>query len=101
MVGGAERQAEKLAVALASLGLNVRLLTPQLTAQSPLFESVEGIQIHRFKMINLSDHLPNVRGFGPFNLWFLRRQTMQAVASLSSYSLFTSAMAHSQKGIGL
>ena len=43
VVGGAERQAEKLAAALAEAGCRVTILTPRLDPDSPDMEEANGV----------------------------------------------------------
>lgn len=78
VVGGAERQAEKLSAALVQKGCRVSVLTPRLDSASPEFELQEGVLIHRFKLYDLSK-AAGVRGLGPLNLLLLRYQTKKAV----------------------
>lgn len=79
IVGGAERQAEKLAKALVQKGARVTVLTPRLQADAPLSEDDQGVAIRRFPLFDLNQRFPGVRGLGPFNLLQLRFQTMRAV----------------------
>lgn len=58
VVGGAERQAEKLARALAVDGMRVNILTPRLDALSPDMEETDGVHIERFPLIDLSRRYP-------------------------------------------
>ncbi len=79
IVGGAERQAEKLSKALVRCGLRVRVLTPRLAEGTPAYEEDSGVEIHRFPLFDLSKKLP-VHGIGPLNLLSIRAQTMRAVS---------------------
>ena len=79
IVGGAERQAEKLAKALVSQGVRVTLLTPALVQGPPAEEQDEGVTIRRFSLFDISRCLPGVRGFGPLNLLGLRCQLARVV----------------------
>ena len=54
LIGGAERQAEKLARALALRGADVQLWTPRLDPDSPDREDFGGVQIVRFPISDLS-----------------------------------------------
>jgi len=80
IVGGAERQAEKLSRALVQRGLRVTVLTPRLVRDTPMFEEDLGVRIHRFPLFDLCRRLPTVRGLGPLNLLMLRAQTIRAVS---------------------
>ena len=76
VVGGAERQAEKLAAELGGRGLNVTVLTPRKDDASPEQEACDGYRVIR---------LPNwVRGAGRWfpglllvNLWWSLRQHLR------------------------
>lgn len=58
VIGGAERQAEKLAKALAAAGCRVSILTPRLDPESPSVEEVDGVRIERFTLTDLSLRWP-------------------------------------------
>lgn len=77
-IGGAERQAEKLAKALLPLGINVKVVTPLLVAESPLNEDRDGLAVRRFKLHDLSKHL-RWRGIGLLNIPWI---TLQIVVKL-------------------
>lgn len=79
VVGGAERQAEKLAKALVQKGARVTVLTPRFTAESPAYEEDAGVAIHRFPLFDLCKRFPRVRGLGPLNLLLIRAQVMRAM----------------------
>ncbi len=79
IVGGAERQAEKLSKALVRRGVRVKVLTPRLFDGSPAQEEDCGVKIERFPLFDLCRKLPGVRGLGPLNLASLRHQTLRAV----------------------
>lgn len=79
LVGGAERQAEKLARALAQKGVRVTVVTPRLTPDSPLSEDVQGVAIRRFPLFDLVRRFPGARGLGPLNLLQTRIQVMRAM----------------------
>ena len=68
VIGGAERQAEKLSIALSQHGCRVVIITPQLTKTSPLHEEHDGIVIKRFPLININKKVPWLRGIGILNL---------------------------------
>lgn len=80
MVGGAERQAEKLARTLVKKGVRVTVLTPWLTDDTPLCEEVQGVAIRRFPLTYLSRSFPAVRGLGPASLLQIRVQVMREVS---------------------
>lgn len=79
LVGGAERQAEKLARALAGRGLRVSVLTPRLVQESASHEEDGAVTIHRFPLLDLCKQLPGVPGLGPLNLLSIQRQVHRAV----------------------
>jgi hypothetical protein len=54
LIGGAERQAEKLAISLAAAGCEVILITPRIDLTSPDVEEIQGVRIERFPMTDLS-----------------------------------------------
>jgi glycosyltransferase involved in cell wall biosynthesis len=76
-VGGAERQAEKLAVALAEAGCRVTILTPRLDSDSPDSERTNGLTIERFPLIDLSTRI-RVRGVAILNVPYIVWQIAQA-----------------------
>jgi glycosyltransferase involved in cell wall biosynthesis len=76
VVGGAERQAEKLAVALADAGITVRILTPRLDPDSPDSERVNQVTIERFPLTDLSQRyrVPGVAALNiPYIIWQIAR----------------------------
>ena len=77
LVGGAERQAEKLAHALKARGCVVEVLSPQDDPGWPLEEVVDGLTVHRYPISDLSRVLP--RGAGVPNLVLRGAQTRRAV----------------------
>lgn len=80
MVGGAERQAEKLARALVRQGHKVTVLTPHWVADTPATEEVHGLTIRRFPLFDFCRKYPSIRGAGIFNFVSLALQvqlTMQ------------------------
>lgn len=79
IVGGAERQAEKLAKALAHKGVRVTVLTPRLVLDTPEHEEDAGVVVHRFPLFDLCRRLPGVRGLGPLNLLLIRAQVIRAI----------------------
>jgi len=79
IVGGAERQAEKLAKALARKGVRVTILTPQYSVLDSQFEHDSGIKIHRFPLFDLNRRFPAIRGVGLINLLLIRYQIMKVM----------------------
>lgn len=80
LIGGAERQAEKLARALVAKGIRVKILTPRYSPETPLQEVEGGLKIIRFPLYDLCRQIPWMRGLGLLNLLTLRWQVMRAVA---------------------
>src|ERR1700675_4681635 len=79
-IGGAERQAQKLALALIRNGCHVEVLTPQLEKTWPLEEVRDGLRINRFPFLNLTHNLKGVRGLGVPNALLLGLQVRRAVS---------------------
>lgn len=80
LVGGAERQVEKLSRSLVRKGVRVRVLTPRIVTNTPLEEIDEGVEIRRFPLLDLSRFAPGIRGLGLFNWPLLQVQTERAIA---------------------
>ena len=78
LVGGAERQAEKLALALAETGCRVHILTPRIDSESPSYEEKEGVLIERFPLVDLSKRWP-IPGIALFNIPIMLWQVVRAV----------------------
>jgi glycosyltransferase involved in cell wall biosynthesis len=78
VVGGAERQAEKLALSLAAAGCRVRILTPRIDSDSPDIEEVKGVSIERFPLTDLSRRYP-LRGAALLNIPYIIWQVVRAV----------------------
>lgn len=78
LVGGAERQTEKLAAALAEAGCRITILTPRLDPDSPGREEVNGVNIERFPLIDLSRRYP-VPGVALLNIPYILCQIARAV----------------------
>ena len=78
LVGGAERQAEKLAAALAEAGCRVTILTPRLDPDSPDMEEANGVTIERFPLTDLSRRYP-VPGVAVLNIPYILWQIARAV----------------------
>lgn len=79
-IGGAERQAEKLAFALVRKGCQVSVLTPRIDDLSPDIEVVEGVKIERFKAINIAKYC-SFPGVAFINIPFFLFQIFKAVYS--------------------
>ena len=62
--GGAERQAQKLAMALIRNGCHVEVLTPRLEKNWPLEDTIDDFRINRLPLLNLTHKLKGVRGLG-------------------------------------
>jgi len=67
LVGGAERQAEKLGKALCAQGVEVRVVTPRLDGASSEVEVREGLPIRRFRLSDWSRRWPRAHGIGLLN----------------------------------
>lgn len=78
VVGGAERQAEKLAVALAEAGCRVTILTPRFDPHSPDMEEANDVTIERFPLTDLSRRYP-VPGVAVLNIPYIVWQVARAV----------------------
>lgn len=64
MIGGAERQAQKLGGALLRRGCHVEILTPRLKKSWPLEETINGLRVNRFPIVNLRHNIKGIRGLG-------------------------------------
>ncbi len=94
VIGGAERQAEKLSIALAKHGCRVVVITPQIVANSPLREEYEGIIVERFPLFNMTRKLPWLRGVGLLNLFILNLQIKRVLAKrIDDYDIVHSHIA--------
>lgn len=78
VIGGAERQAEKLAAALVEVGCRVTILTPRIDPDSPDREEVNGVTIERFPFTDLSRSYP-VPGVALLNIPYILWQITRAV----------------------
>jgi len=67
IIGGAERQAERLGMALVSQGVDVVVTTPHLHTGSPASELRGGMRIVRFPLSDLAKKYPRLRGIGLVN----------------------------------
>lgn len=79
VVGGAERQVEKLAVALVRAGCSVTILTPRSDDNSPETEEIKGVIIQRFPLHDLSHRYP-MHGIALLNVPYILWQVARAVA---------------------
>ncbi len=78
VVGGAERQAEKLAQALTAAGCQVTIVTPRIDPDSPAIEECGGVRIERFPLIDLSRRFP-LPGIALINIPAILWQVASAV----------------------
>src|SRR5262245_35608712 len=78
LVGGAERQAEKLAAALVETGCRVTILTPRLDPGSPARDEANGVTLERFPLTDLSRRYP-VSGVAVLNIPYILWQVARAV----------------------
>ena len=78
IVGGAERQAEKLGKMLCRHGIQVRVLTPRLDSTSPTDEVREQLAVRRFRLNDLTA-FTSVRGIGLINAPWIALQVMWQV----------------------
>ena len=78
VVGGAERQAEKLAEALVKAGCRVTILTPRIDADSLDQEEANDVTIERFPLTDLSRRYP-VPGVAVLNIPYILWQVARAV----------------------
>jgi glycosyltransferase involved in cell wall biosynthesis len=75
LVGGAERQAERLGAELRRQGVDVRVLTPRLDTNSPAQELHDGVlPVRRFALSDLSRRFPRLRGIGLVNAPWIAAQ---------------------------
>lgn len=74
IVGGAERQAEKLGKYLVAANVNVTVLTPRMDPSSSLMEAIDGLPVRRFDLSDLTKRASPIRGLGPFNAFWLGGQ---------------------------
>ena len=92
LVGGAERQAEKLSLALLERGCRVEAVTPRDDPRWPEREVIGGLPVHRYSISDLSRMLP--RGAGIPNTLLRRWQTHRGVrAQLGRFDLLHCHMA--------
>lgn len=79
VVGGAERQAEKLANALVAAGCRVTIVTPRVDPDSADIEEAKGVRIERFPMMDLSRRFP-IPGVAIVNIAAILWQVTRAVS---------------------
>jgi glycosyltransferase involved in cell wall biosynthesis len=80
-LGGAERQAEKLALALAARGCTVEVWTPRRQHSAAVLEIDQNLSVHRFKYTDLAKRYPRSRGIGVLNGPLAAYQIARAVWS--------------------
>ncbi len=78
VIGGAERQAEKLAHALVEAGCRVTILTPRIDPDSPNREVASGVMIARFPFSDLARRYP-VPGVAVLNIPYILWQIVRAL----------------------
>jgi glycosyltransferase involved in cell wall biosynthesis len=78
VVGGAERQAEKLGAALIEAGCQVTILTPRLDPHSPDSERVNEVRIERFPLTDLARRY-RVPGVAVLNIPYIVWQVVRAL----------------------
>ncbi|HBP88419.1 MAG TPA: glycosyltransferase family 4 protein [Nitrospirales bacterium] len=78
-IGGAERQAQKLALALIRSGCHVEVLTPQLDKTWPHEDIIDGLKINRFPFVDLTKILRGMRGLGLANTLLMGTMVRRAV----------------------
>ena len=78
IIGGAERQAEKLAATLVETGCRVTILTPRIDPNSPDREEANGVTIERFPLTDLS-RCYAVPGVAVLNIPYIVWQVARAV----------------------
>jgi L-malate glycosyltransferase len=78
LIGGAERQVEKLAAKLVETGCRVTILTPRIDPNSPDCEEMNGVTIERFPLTDLACRYP-VRGIALLNIPYIIWQVARAV----------------------
>lgn len=111
LIGGTERQAERLSTELCRQGADVRVLTPRLDASSPIQELLNGaLPVRRFVLSDLSKRLPRLRGVGLINapwialqvFWQVWREARSAdIVHCHIGSLQTVAAAYAARSRGL
>lgn len=78
LTGGTERQAQKLSRGLVRAGCKVTVLTPRLIRETLPKESVDGVEVIRFPLLDVSRLVP-VRGIGVLNTPALQFQIERAL----------------------
>ncbi len=79
VVGGAERQAEKLAIALVAAGCRVTIVTPRIDPASADIEESGGVRIERFPLTDLSRRFP-IPGIAIVNIPAILWQVARSVS---------------------
>lgn len=77
-IGGAERQAERLAESLVAAGCRVTVLTPLIDPASPRKEITNGVHIERFPLVDLSRRFRR-QGIGLLNFPYILWQVFRVV----------------------
>ena len=96
VVGGAERQAEKLAYALVAAGCRVTIVTPRIDPDSADIEESGGVRIERFPLTDLSRRF-SIPGIALINIPVILWQVMMAVrVRLMGYDVLHCHMASLQ-----
>jgi glycosyltransferase involved in cell wall biosynthesis len=67
VIGGAERQAERLAKAMVARSVDVLVMTPRRDAESAAEESLEGLRVRRFALRDLTRTMGARPGIGVIN----------------------------------
>jgi L-malate glycosyltransferase len=84
VVGGAERQMERLAVALTRLGASVRVLTVRMEPQWPVEEATaDGVRVRRIPFDDICRKFPRARGLGPLNSLLLKRSITKEITAVA------------------
>lgn len=87
LIGGAERQAEKLAEALVRLGCKVKILTPRIDPNSPTVEHDNGVAIQRFILSDFSKYL-RIRGIALVNIpWIVFQVAFRVAKELANFDI--------------
>lgn len=76
LVGGAERQAEKLGKQLIAKGVDVAVWTPLVDQTSSASELLDGLPVRRFHLSDLSKQYPGLHGIGLINAPWIALQIM-------------------------
>jgi Glycosyl transferase 4-like domain len=82
IIGGAERETEKLGAALVEAGCRVKVLTPRFDPDSPDMEKLDGLTVERFPLSDLSRRYPVYES--PRSRQYLLASTLVRLARISS-----------------